>query len=403
MSKYYGQYGGAYVPEMLRPALDEIEVAFEKLIHDKSFLKELDFYQKTYVGRATPLTYAKNLSEELGGAKIFLKNEGAALTGAHKINHCIGQILIAKYMGKKKIIAETGAGQHGRATAAVAAKFGMECTVYMGEVDYNRQRPNVMWMEMYGATVIPVKEGDRTLRDAVNAAMKAWLQDLDDSYYLLGSALGPHPYPTMVKYFQSFVGREVQLQLKEFYDIDMPNTLIACVGGGCNSLGLFGPYLENTEVALIGVEAGGKNSEIGNHAARFDGGKVGIVEGYKSYFLQNKEGQVCRTHSISAGLDYAGVGPEHAYLYDTGRVTYTYARDEEVLNAIDILAKKEGVLSALESAHAVSHAIKLAPNQSKDDVIVVNLSGRGDKDLFIIAPHFAGESWKSFLQEQINA
>jgi tryptophan synthase beta chain len=400
----FGDFGGAYVPEMLIPALDELVRAYGEARADPSFRAELLAVFRDYVGRPSPLYYAKNLSENLGGAKIYIKNEGLNHTGAHKINHCVGQALLARRMGKKRLIAETGAGQHGLATATVAAKFGFECTVFMGEVDVERQRPNVFWMEQLGATVVPVTYGTRRLKDAVMAALQDWIGDVNDSYYLLGSALGPHPYPSMVRDFQSVVGLEVREQM-EAAEGKLPDYLIACVGGGSNAMGLFNAFLDESSVTLIGVESGGKGVEkIGDHAARFTGSaKVGVVEGFRSYFITDADGQMENTHSISAGLDYSGIGPEHAHLKESGRAEYTYATDDKVLEAFTVLARIEGILPALESAHAVAEAIRLAPTLSKDKIVVVNLSGRGDKDIFIVAEKFADENWKKYLKDISSA
>ncbi len=397
MKGHFGKFGGKYVPEMLIPVLEELEQEYEKAKRDKRFKRELDYYLKTYAGRPTPLTYAENLTRKLGGAKIYLKNEGLNLTGAHKITHCIGQALIAKRLGKKRIIADTGAGQHGVATATVAAKFGFLCTVYMGEIDIARQRPNVFLMEQLGATVVPVSFGNKTLKDAVNAALKDWIENVADTHYILGSVVGPHPFPTMNADFQSIVGKEVKKQLPE-----KANYVIACVGGGSNAMGIFSGFLADSSVQLIGVEAGGKGKKVGEHASRFSGGEVGVVEGYKSYFLQDSDGQVAKTHSISAGLDYPGVGPQLAYLQETGRVQFVSATDKEVVEAVKTLAKTEGIIPALESAHAVAHAIKLAPTLSKDKIIVINVSGRGDKDLFILAKVVGDEKFMEFLKEYIK-
>src|SRR5258708_5076801 len=384
---HFGPYGGRYVPEMLIPALEEVKLAYKQAKKDPQFRKDLQELYATFSGRPTPLTFAKNLTAQLGGAKIYLKNEGMNHTGAHKINHCLGQVLLAKRMGKKRIIAETGAGQHGLATATVAAKFGLKCTVYMGEVDIARQRPNVFYMERLGAEVVPVKFGSRTLKDAVNAAIKDWIAHSEDTHYVIGSALGPDPYPVMNRDFQSIIGKEVRRQIMKA-EGKLPEMLIACVGGGSNSIGLFHPFLKDTQIRLRGVEAGGKGTGVGQHAARFQGGKPGVVEGYRSYFLQTNDGQIAQTHSISAGLDYAGIGPELAYLHDLGRIEFTSATDKEALAAYDLLAKTEGIFPALESAHAVAEAIKQAPQMSPNQRIVVNISGRGDKDLFIVAPSF---------------
>ncbi len=396
---HFGQYGGRYVPEMLIPALEELEEAYFKAKKNKEFQKEFNYYLKTYAGRPTPLTFAKNLTEKLGGAKIYLKNEGLNHTGAHKITHCIGQALLAKRMGKKRLIAETGAGQHGLATATVAAKFGFDCTVYMGEIDIDRQRPNVFWMERLGAKVIPVAYGNKTLKDAVNAALKDWIENVSTTHYLLGSVVGPHPYPTMTRDFQSIVGKEVKEQIKKA-EGKLPEYIIACVGGGSNAMGIFSDFLKDKNVALIGVEAGGKGNKVGEHSMRFLGGSIGVVEGYKSYFLQDSDGQIQKTHSISAGLDYAGIGPELAYLKEKSRIKFVFATDKEVLKAFEILARTEGIISALESAHAVAEAIKLAPKLKQDQVIVVNLSGRGDKDLFIVAKEIKDEKFREFLRKQ---
>lgn len=399
---HFGKYGGRYVPEMLIPALEELEKVYFSAKKDKAFQKELSDYLTNFVGRPSPLVFAANLTKKLGGAKIYLKNEGLNHTGAHKINHCVGQALIAKRMGKTRLIAETGAGQHGVATATVAAKFGFSCTVYMGEVDIARQRPNVFLMEQLGATVIPVTYGSRTLKDAVNAALKDWIENVKDSHYLLGSVLGPHPYPTMTRDFQAIVGREIKKQVKKAENV-LPDVIIACVGGGSNAMGAFTEFIKHKEVRLIGVEAGGRGKKVGQHAARFQGGEVGVVEGFKSYFLQDSDGQLEQTHSISAGLDYAGIGPELAYLHDSKRVEFTSAKDNEVLEAFKLLTHLEGIIPALESSHALVEAIKLAPKLAKDKVIVVNLSGRGDKDLFILARAMKDLKFYEFMKEEVKA
>lgn len=396
---HFGPYGGRYVPEMLIPALEELKESYAQAKKDKTFLKELKDLHQTFSGRPTPLVFAKNLTEKLGGAKIYLKNEGMNHTGAHKINHCLGQVLLAKRMRKTRIIAETGAGQHGLATATVAAKFGLKCTIYMGEVDIARQRPNVFYMERLGAEVVSVKFGSRTLKDAVNAAIKDWIANSADTHYVIGSALGPDPYPAMNRDFQSVIGKEVRRQIIKI-EGKLPDTLIACVGGGSNSIGLFHPFIKDKNIKKIGVEAGGKGKKLGQHAARFQGGKPGVVEGYKSYFLQTTDGQIAPTHSISAGLDYAGIGPELAYFHDLGKVEFTSATDKEALAAFDLLAKTEGIFPALESAHAVAEAIKLAPTMTKKQIIVVNVSGRGDKDLFITAKAFHDISFQKFLKSE---
>lgn len=399
---HFGAFGGRYAPEMLIPALQEVEKAYRQAKKDPKFKRELMGLYKNYSGRPTPLYFAENLTRRLGGAKIYLKNEGLNHTGAHKINHCLGQALLAKRMGKKRLIAETGAGQHGLATATVAAKFNFKCTVYMGAIDVERQRPNVFFMEQLGAQVVPVYHGTQRLKDAVTAALQDWITNVDNTYYLLGSSLGPHPYPSMVRDFQNIVGLEVREQIKKA-EGRLPDYLIACVGGGSNAIGLFNTFLQDKKVKMIGVEAGGKNSrKIGQHAVRLRGqGKVGVVEGYKSYFIQNKDGQIESTHSISAGLDYAGIGPQHALLFEKGRVRYQSITDKEVISAFKILAGTEGIFSALESAHAVAYAIKLAAKLGKNKIIVVNLSGRGDKDIFIVARALGDKGWKEYLKRQI--
>ncbi|MBI2593119.1 tryptophan synthase subunit beta [Candidatus Daviesbacteria bacterium] len=397
-SGHFGKFGGRFVPEMLIPALEELEVAYESSKKDPEFKKEFLDLLKNFCGRPTPLVFAKNLTEKLGGAKIYLKNEGLNHTGAHKITHCIGQGLLAKRMGKKRIIAETGAGQHGLACATVAAKFGMECVVYMGETDIARQRPNVFWMEQLGAKVVPVEYGNKTLKDAVNAALKDWIENVSDSYYLLGSVVGPHPYPTMTRDFQKIVGEEIQNQLKGA-EKKLPDYVVACVGGGSNAMGAFNNFLPLKQVRLIGVEAGGRGTKKGDNAVRFKGGSVGVVEGFKSYFLQDEDGQVMNTHSVSAGLDYAGIGPELAFLKEEGRIEFESVTDKEALDAFKTLASFEGIIPALESAHAMAYALKLAPKLSKKEVIVVNLSGRGDKDLFIVAEAFKDKNFYSFLKD----
>lgn len=398
---HFGKFGGRYVPEMLIPALEELEEAYLSAKKDPAFQKEFEYLLKTYSGRPTPLTYAKNLTEKLGGAKIYIKNEGLNHTGAHKITHCIGQGLVAKRMGKQRIIAETGAGQHGVATATIAAKLGFECTIYMGEVDIKRQRPNVFWMEQLGAKVVSVEFGNKTLKDAVNAALKDWIENVETTHYMLGSVLGPHPFPTMTRDFQSVIGREVRKQILEEGG-KLPDAIIACVSGGSNAMGIFTEFLDDSSVKLIGVEAGGKGEKMGENARKFPGGSIGVIQGYKSFFIQDSDGQIQNTHSISAGLDYAGIGPEIAYLKEKGRIQFEAATDKEVLEAFEMLAKLEGIIPAMESAHAVSYAIKLAPNLSQDKVIVINLSGRGDKDLFIVASAFKDQAFYRFLKEEVE-
>lgn len=401
MKGHFGKYGGRYAPEMLIPALEELERVYLVAKKDKNFQKEFFYCLKNFAGRPTPLTFAENLTKKLNGAKIYLKNEGLNHTGAHKITHCIGQALIAKRLGKKRIIADTGAGQHGLATATVAAKFGFSCTIYMGETDIKRQRPNVFLMESLGATVLPVYFGNKSLKDAVNAALKDWIENVSDTHYILGSVVGPHPFPMMNADFQKVVGKEVRKQITEYKE-RLPDYVIACVGGGSNAMGIFSAFLNKAEVKLIGVEAGGVGKKVGEHASRFEGGKVGVVEGYKSYFLQDKDGQIQKTHSIAAGLDYPGVGPQLAYLRDFGRVEFTSVTDKETIEAVKTLALTEGIIPALESAHGVAQAIKLAPTLSKDKVVVVNLSGRGDKDLFIMAKVLKDERFMQFLKEYVS-
>lgn len=384
---------------MLIPALEELEGAYQEATRDPEFRREFEHLLATFCGRPTPLTYAKNLTRHCGGAKVYLKNEGLNITGAHKITHCVGQALLAKRMGKKRLIAETGAGQHGVATATVAAKFGMSCTIYMGKTDMERQRPNVFVMERLGAEVVAVESGSQTLKDAVNEAIREWIRHSTDTYYLLGSALGPHPYPTIVRDFQSIVGKEIETQLKAAEDVK-PDYVIACVGGGSNAIGAFTNFIDGQGTKLIGVEAGGKGDAPGQHARRFNGGSVGVIEGYKSVFLQDNDGQLQKTHSISAGLDYPGVGPELADLQKRGRVQFSSATDKEVLSAFALTAKLEGILPALESSHALAEAIRLAPTLPDDNVIVVNLSGRSDKDLFILADAFDDKSFYKFVSQE---
>lgn len=400
--RHFGPYGGRYVPEMLLPALDELEKAYAEAKEDESFQKEFHSTLKKYAGRPTPLYFAKNLSKYCGGAKIYLKLESHLHTGAHKLNNCVGQALLTERMGKKKIVAETGAGQHGLASATVSAKFSFQCKVFMGEVDVRRQYPNVYSMRLLGSEVLPVRDGTRTLKDAVNAALKYWIENLEDTHYLLGSALGPAPYPAIVRDFQSVIGEEVKQQILE-EEGRLPDHLVACVGGGSNSMGMFYPFIEDSDVKMHGVEAGGRGNGLGENAARFQGKpEVGIVQGYKSYFLQDNNGQLQPTHSISAGLDYAGVGPELAWLFDQKRVSFQAARDGEALESFQQLAKSEGILAAMESSHALAHGIRLARECSKNDIVVINVSGRGDKDLFITARALDEMQWKSFLQSEVE-
>ena len=382
---YWGEYGGRFVPETLVAPLDHLTEAYLTCRDDAAFHIEFGHLLKDFVGRPTPLYFAERLTEKVGGARIYLKREDLNHTGAHKINNCIGQILIARQMGKTRIIAETGAGQHGVATATVCARVGLECVIYMGTEDMRRQELNVFRMRLLGAEVRGVDSGSRTLKDAINEALRVWVTNVVTTYYLLGSALGPHPYPMMVRDFQNVIGRETREQINE-KEGRLPDLLIACVGGGSNSIGLFNEFLNDEDVRMIGVEAGGTGSKLGEHAARFmNEGAVGILQGTKSYLLQDANGQIALTHSVSAGLDYASIGPEHSFLHDEGRVEYVSASDEEALSAFQTLSETEGIIPALESAHAIAHLIKIAPEMSRDSVIVVNLSGRGDKDVNTVA------------------
>jgi tryptophan synthase beta chain len=381
----FGPFGGRYVPETLMAALQELEAAYEKAKRDRRFREQLDYLLKQYAGRPTPLYFAQRLSQRFGGAKIYLKREDLLHTGAHKINNCLGQVLLAQRMGKKRIIAETGAGQHGVATATVCALMGLECVVYMGTEDMRRQELNVFRMRLLGAEVRGVDAGQRTLKDAINEAMRDWVTNVRTTHYLLGSALGAHPYPTMVRDFQSVIGKEARAQIMKA-EGKLPKAVIACVGGGSNAIGIFHEFIKDDpkRVKLIGVEAGGRGDRLGEHAARFLGGAPGVLQGTYSYILQDEAGQIATTHSVSAGLDYAGVGPEHAWLRDTRRAEYVCASDAEALQAVTLLARTEGIIPALESAHAVAEVVKRAPRMSKKDVVIVNISGRGDKDIGIL-------------------
>ncbi|MGH9929052.1 MAG: tryptophan synthase subunit beta [Pyrinomonadaceae bacterium] len=380
---HWGAYGGRFVPETLMAPLDELTAAYLSACDDASFQSELATLLRDYAGRPTPLFYAARLTEHAGGARIYLKREDLLHTGAHKINNTLGQVLLARRMGKRRVIAETGAGQHGVATATGCALFGLDCVVYMGSEDMRRQALNVFRMNLLGAEVCEVKAGSRTLKDAINEALRDWVTNVAGTYYLLGSALGPHPYPLMVRDFQTVIGRETREQILE-KEARSPDVLVACVGGGSNSIGMFHPFLGDESVRMVGVEAGGRSGELGQHAARFNqngGGRPGVLHGTKSYVLQDEKGQIATTHSISAGLDYASIGPEHAALHDSGRVEYTSVSDTEALDAFHVLSKLEGIIPALESAHAVAHAIKVAAEMTGDKTVVVNLSGRGDKDV----------------------
>jgi tryptophan synthase beta chain len=379
----FGPYGGQFVPDTLMCALDELEAAYLALQDDAEFQAELDDLMRTYVGRPTPLTHARRLTAHLGGAQIYLKREDLAHSGAHKINNALGQALLAQRLGKRRVIAETGAGQHGVATATAAALLGMECVVYMGTVDIARQQPNVLRMKLLGAKVRPVESGSKTLKDAINEAIRDWVTNVETTHYLLGSALGPHPYPTMVRDFQAVIGREAREQMLAQVG-RLPDVCIACVGGGSNAIGIFSGFRDDAEVKLVGVEAGGEGIASGKHAARFADpsmGRPGVLHGTYTYVLQDADGQILNTHSISAGLDYAAVGPEHAQLRDLGRAEYTYASDDEALEAFQLLTRTEGIIPALESAHAVAEAVKRAPQISPGEIVLINLSGRGDKDL----------------------
>ena len=380
---YFGNYGGRFVPETLVPALDELTAAYNAIQKDVKFWQEYESLCHYYAGRPTPLYFAGRLTERCGGAKILLKREDLAHTGAHKINNALGQVLLAKKLGKTRIIAETGAGQHGVATAAVAARMGMECVIYMGEEDILRQKLNVFRMKLMGAEVRPVSSGSRTLKDAINEAFRDWVSNVSNTHYLIGSAVGPHPYPSMVRDFQAIIGKETREQMLAQYK-RLPDYIVACVGGGSNSIGMFHPFLNDKEVRLIGVEAAGHGLETGEHAATLAVGTVGVLHGAKSYVLQDKDGQILETHSISAGLDYPGVGPEHSFLKDSGRATYVAINDKEALDGFQMLCRTEGIIPALESSHAIAHAAKLAGTLSKEQIIVINLSGRGDKDLDIV-------------------
>ena len=381
---HFGPYGGRYVPETLMRPLQELEEEYFRAQHDPEFQKELSYYLTEFVGRPSPLYFAERLTKELGGAKIYLKREDLNHTGAHKINNAIGQILLAKRMGKTRIIAETGAGQHGVASATVAAMFGMKCVIYMGAVDCQRQELNVYRMKMLGAEVVPVHAGQKTLKEAVNEAMRDWVTNLRSTHYILGTAYGAHPYPVMVRNFQRIIGDEARVQILE-KEKRLPDMLIACVGGGSNAIGLFYPFLDDKSVKLVGVEAGGLGIKPEQHAARFQGGSLGVLQGTRSYILQDEFGQIQSTHSVSAGLDYAAVGPEHAWLRDASRAEYTYATDDQALEAFMKLARLEGIIPALESAHAVAECMVRAPKMPKDALIIVNLSGRGDKDVAQVA------------------
>ncbi len=381
---HFGPYGGVFVSETLVHALDELRLAYEKYRKDPEFIREFEYELKHYVGRPSPVYHAKHWSDHLGGAQIYLKREDLNHTGAHKINNTIGQAMLARRMGKKRVIAETGAGQHGVATATIAARYGMECVVYMGSEDVKRQAANVYRMKLLGATVVPVESGSKTLKDALNEAMRDWVTNVESTFYIIGTVAGPHPYPMMVRDFNSVVGKECLVQMPEMTG-RQPDAVIACVGGGSNAIGVFHPYIPHAQVRLIGVEAGGFGLESGKHSASLTAGKPGVLHGNRTYLLQDDNGQIAETHSISAGLDYPGVGPEHAWLKDTGRAEYVVINDDEALAAFHDLCHYEGIIPALESSHALAYAAKIAPGMASDRILLVNLSGRGDKDMHTVA------------------
>ncbi|NLY14292.1 MAG: tryptophan synthase subunit beta [Gammaproteobacteria bacterium] len=383
----FGDFGGQYVAETLMPLILELGREYEKAKVDPDFQKELAYFQRDYVGRPSPLYFAERLTEYCGGAKIYLKREELNHTGAHKINNCIGQILLARRMGKKRIIAETGAGMHGVATATVAARFGLQCVIYMGTTDIDRQQANVFRMKLLGAEVRPVVAGTGTLKDAMNEALRDWVTNVSDTFYLIGTVAGPHPYPAMVRDFQAVIGKETRVQMQD-QEGRLPDSLVACIGGGSNALGLFHPFLDESSVKIIGVEAAGRGLKTGKHAASLQGGSPGVLHGNRTYLLQDDDGQIIDAHSISAGLDYPGIGPEHAWLYETGRVEYTSIEDDEAMAAFHLCCKLEGIIPALESSHALAEVFKRAPQLPKDHLMVVNLSGRGDKDMQTVMHHF---------------
>jgi len=397
---YYGEFGGAFLPEILVTTFDELTNIFQKVKKDPCFWQEYLDIMSTYSCRPTPITYAENLTKHFGGARIYIKREDLNHTGAHKANNVMGQGLLVKRMGKKRVIAETGAGQHGVATATMAAKFGYQCTIYMGEVDVIRQRPNVFWMERLGAEVVPVKDGTRILKDAINEAFRDWVTNMDTTHYVLGTACGPHPFPEMVSFFQSIIGKEAKKQILE-KENKLPHAVYACVGGGSNAMGIFQGFMDDP-VKLVGVEAGGKGIKSGKHASRLSSNdaSIGVAQGYKTFFLQNSDGQMNKTHSVAAGLDYVGVSPILSYLKEKGRVRFESATDLEVVDAMDLTIRKEGLIPALESAHAFVQAFKEAPGLSKDEIIIINQSGRGDKDIFTVADAFADPKWQQFIKDK---
>ncbi|MFK7896650.1 MAG: tryptophan synthase subunit beta [Myxococcota bacterium] len=397
---YYGRFGGAFIPEILVATFDELIEAFEAAKADPAFWQEFETLMGTYSCRPTPITFAENLTKHFGGAQIYIKREDLNHTGAHKANNVMGQGLLVKRMGKTRVIAETGAGQHGVATATMAAKFGLDCTIYMGEVDVERQRPNVFWMERMGATVVPVTEGTRTLKDAINEAFRDWVTNMDSTHYALGTACGPHPFPEMVSWFQSIIGTEARAQMIDRVG-RVPDRVYACVGGGSNAMGVFSGFFDD-KTELIGVEAGGEGVETGHHAARLasEDASLGVAQGYLTYFLQNQDGQMNETHSVAAGLDYVGVSPILSHLHESGRVRFEAATDKEVMDALTLTLRNEGLIPALESTHAFVQAFKEAPLMSKDEVILINQSGRGDKDIFTVADAFGDPEWERFIQQK---
>ncbi|MBW1729295.1 MAG: tryptophan synthase subunit beta [Deltaproteobacteria bacterium] len=400
---YYGQFGGAFIPETLFSTIEELARQFREAREDSSFWRQYEEILSTYSCRPTPLTFAQNLTRHFGTSRIYVKREDLNHTGAHKLNNVIGQGLLAKRMGKTRVIAETGAGQHGVATATMAARFGLRCTIYMGEVDMERQRPNVFWMEQLGAEVVPVKDGTATLKDAINEALRDWVTNMDHTHYVLGTACGPHPFPEMVSYFQSIIGKEARTQIME-REGRLPSRVYACVGGGSNALGIFSGFMDDP-VELVGVEAGGKGLDTGLHASRLASrdGSIGVAHGYKSYFLQDGEGQMRKTHSVAAGLDYVGVSPLLSWLKEKGRIRFEAATDWEVLEAFSLTVRKEGLVPALESAHAFSQAFKELPHMSHHDIVLINLSGRGDKDIFTVADALNDPEWKAFIQNKAGS
>ena len=400
---FYGEFGGAYVPEILHETIAELSISFEDARRDPVFWTEYEELMSSYSCRPTPVTFCENLSRYCDGTKIYIKREDLNHTGAHKVNNVMGQGLLIKRMGKRRVIAETGAGQHGVATATMAAKMGLKCTIYMGAEDVARQRPNVFWMEQLGAEVVSVSDGTCTLKDAINAAMRDWADSMQDTHYVLGTVCGPHPYPLMVTYFQSIIGKEARQQILDIAG-RLPDQVFACVGGGSNASGIFAGFLDDAGVELVGVEAGGKGLQSGQHAARIASGQghIGVAQGYKTYFLQDEEGQMKDTHSVSAGLDYVGIGPILSYLHQSGRVRFESATDDEVIESFKFMVRNEGLIPALESSHAIAQAIKEAKSKGPEDLILINLSGRGDKDIFTIADALDDQEWKTFLKNKAS-